>query len=292
VVASDAVANDAVASPPLGHMRTGVILPTFRETPDEAFSVAEAAVEAGVDGVFCYDHLWPLGRPDRPALAPFPILGALAGRFGGGRQSDGGPYLGTMVARVGLVPNAVIVAEFTALATLAPGRVIAGLGTGDRLSAAENLAFGVAFPPAAERRAVMVDIAESLIGRGIAVCVAAGPSGRSGEARQAGAALALWDVEPGLVASFGVEQDALEVIWAGPARADLATSLAALARAGASWAVVAWPVDLSELALAGSDTAADSARAGSHDSARAGIDETPRARTDGRGPSSTGRRIH
>jgi hypothetical protein len=255
-------------------MRTGVILPTFRETPAEAFSVAEEAVEAGVDGLFCYDHLWPLGQPDRPALAPFPILGALAGRFGAGRRSHDGPYLGTMVARVGLVPNAVLVAEFTALAHLAPGRVIAGLGTGDTLSAAENLAFGVAYPPAAERRAAMVEVARTLIGRGMQVWLASGPRGRSDEAQVAGAGLTLWGVEPEIVASLRAERDVLEVMWAGPPPADLAASLAALARAGAGWAVVAWPVDLSELARAAAISAA-----------------TTGGGSNGRGPSRAGRRI-
>jgi hypothetical protein len=243
-------------------MRTGVILPTFRETPAEAFSVAEDAVEAGVDGVFCYDHLWPLGRPGRPALAPFPILGALAGRLGVGRRPHDGPFLGTMVARVGLVPNAVLVAEFTALASLAPGRVIAGLGTGDKLSAAENLAFGVPYPPAAERRAAMVEIAVTLVGRGMEVWLAAGPRDRSEEARLAAAGLTLWGVAPEIVASFGAERNALELMWAGPSPADLATSLAALARAGASWAVVAWPTDLTELVRAGRAASTESTRPG------------------------------
>jgi len=59
-------------------IRTGIVLPTFREAPDDALQVAHQAFEAGVDGVFCYDHIWPLGEPDRPALAPFPILAVLA----------------------------------------------------------------------------------------------------------------------------------------------------------------------------------------------------------------------
>ena len=63
-------------------MRTGVVLPTFRDTPDAAFAAAAAAVEAGVDGLFCYDHIWPIGQPERPALAPFPLLGALATMLG------------------------------------------------------------------------------------------------------------------------------------------------------------------------------------------------------------------
>ena len=239
-------------------MRTGVILPTFRETPDEAFSAAEAAVEAGVDGLFCYDHLWPLGQPERPALAPFPILGALAGRFQVGRPPGDTPFLGTMVARVGLVPNSVLIAEFTALEHLAPGRVVAGLGTGDRLGAAENLAFGVPYPPASERRAAVVEVARALIGQGLDVWVAGGPSGRADEARATGAAVTLWDVPPEFISSYESARAPLEVTWAGPAPADLAGSLTALARAGARWAVVAWPVDVAELAGAGRAASADS----------------------------------
>ena len=68
------------------------MLPTFRDTPDEAFAAATEAVAAGVDGVFCYDHIWPIGQPERPALAPFPILGALATMLGPSRGPGEGPY--------------------------------------------------------------------------------------------------------------------------------------------------------------------------------------------------------
>ena len=101
----------------------------------------------------------------------------------------GGPYLGTLVARVGLVPNAVLAAQFVALDRLAPGRVIAGLGTGDKLSEEENRAYGIPFAPAAERRADMVELGRQLAGAGLAVWMAGGRAGRTEEARAAGAAL-------------------------------------------------------------------------------------------------------
>ncbi len=71
------------------------------------------------------------------------------------------------MARVGLVPNAVLAAQFTALEQLAPGRVIAGLGTGDRLSEEENRAYGIPFAPAVQRRAELVELARELVGAGI-----------------------------------------------------------------------------------------------------------------------------
>ncbi len=234
-------------------MRTGVVLPTFRDTPDEAFDAAAAAVAAGVDGLFCYDHIWPLGQPERPALAPFPVLGALATRLGPPRGAGEGPFLGTLVARVGLVPNAVLAAQFVALERLASGRVIAGLGTGDRLSEQENRAYGIPFASAADRRAELVELARDLVGAGLAVWVAGGPSGRAEEARAAGAALNVWDAEPALVAERSGGPDALEVTWAGPppkASPTVADTLQQLHRAGASWAVFGWPVDVEKLVAA------------------------------------------
>ena len=117
-------------------------------------------------------------------------------RLGPRRGRGGGPFLGTLVARVGLVPNAVLAGQFVALAHLAPGRVIAGLGTGDRLSAAENRAYGIAFPSAAERRAELVELAGALVQAGLTVWVGGGPAGRRDEAEAVGAALTLWDAEP------------------------------------------------------------------------------------------------
>jgi len=241
-------------------MRTGVVLPTFRDTPDEAFAAAAAAVAAGVDGVFCYDHIWPLGQPQRPALAPFPLLGALATLLGPPRGSGQGPFLGTLVARVGLVPNAVLAGQFVALSHLAPGRVIAGLGTGDRLSAEENRAYGIPFPSAAERRAELVELAGALVRAGLSVWVGGGPAGRTAEARAAGAALTLWDAEPELVVERASGADALEVTWAGPPPAgppSLTERLRVLQHAGASWAVFGWPVDVEALAAAARAVEAD-----------------------------------
>jgi len=242
-------------------MRTGIVLPTFRDTPDEAFAAADEAVAAGVDGLFCYDHIWPMGQPERPALAPFPILGALATRYtengagprGGAGGVGGAPFLGTLVARVGLVPNAVLAAQFMALERLAPGRVIAGLGTGDRLSEEENIAYGIPFAPAAERRAELVALARDLGDEGLTVWIAGGPSGRTEEVRAATAVLNVWDAEPALVAERTDGPDGVEVSWAGPppaATPPLGERLSALGSAGATWAVFGWPVDPQALVAA------------------------------------------
>jgi len=234
-------------------MRTGVVLPTFRDRPDDAFAAAAEAVAAGVDGLFCYDHIWPLGQPERPALAPFPVLGALATRFGPPRAEGEGPFLGTLVARVGLAPNAVLAAQFAALDRLAPGRVIAGLGTGDRLSEEENRAYGIPFPPAAERRAQLVELGRELVSAGLTVWVAGGTAGRTEEARAAGAVLNVWDAAPALVAERTSGPDGVEVTWAGPpptGSPPIGEMVRALHEAGATWVVFGWPVDVEALVAA------------------------------------------
>ncbi len=226
-------------------MRVGLILPTFRDSPDDALEVAATAVAAGVDGIFCYDHLWPMGQPERPALAPFPVLAFAASQPWLAERPGGGPYIGTLVARVGLVPPAVLLGQFTALQELAPGRVIAGLGTGDKLSESENRAYGIPYPTADERRSDMVSLGQKLKEIGLAVWVAGGSAGRVTEAQGAGAALNLWDVEPALVAERALVGD-LEVTWAGPppkSEEALEETVAALSVAGATWAVFGWPVD-------------------------------------------------
>ncbi len=243
-------------------IRTGVIVPTFRDTPEEALEAARRAFAAGVDGVFCYDHLWPIGEPDRPALAPFPILATLAASPIGGPSPGGGPFFGPLVARTGLVPNAVLVNQFAALAALAPGRVIAGLGTGDRLSEAENLAYGIPFGPADERRSDMVDVARALRGRGLTVWLAGGPAGRIEESLEAGAALNVWDADPTLVAARSQGPVAVEVTWGGapPKEESVVGEIVRdLALAGATWVIFASPIDPPVLVAAARDAGALSA---------------------------------
>ena len=111
-------------------MKVGVVLPTFQSSPHAAIEVADAAAQAGVDGVFAYDHLWPMGSPERPALAPFSILGHVARRHPG-------LWVGPLVARIGLVDNEVLASQLAVLQEASEGRVIAAMGTGDSKSAEE-----------------------------------------------------------------------------------------------------------------------------------------------------------
>jgi alkanesulfonate monooxygenase SsuD/methylene tetrahydromethanopterin reductase-like flavin-dependent oxidoreductase (luciferase family) len=223
-------------------VRIGVTLPTFR---DDALAIeaARRAEELGLDGVFVFDHLWPMGAPERPALSCFPVLGAVAGATG--RIS-----FGPLVARVGLVPDEVLAAELLSLGLMAPGRLIAGLGTGDSMSAAENLAFGIPFDPADRRRAALRECARPVLGAGIPVWVGGGSPTTVELAVELSAAVNLWEGQPAAVAAL---QSRCEVTWAGPVAGEvpeIARWLEEVAGAGATWAVCAWPDSIEAVAEA------------------------------------------
>jgi alkanesulfonate monooxygenase SsuD/methylene tetrahydromethanopterin reductase-like flavin-dependent oxidoreductase (luciferase family) len=224
-------------------VRVGVTLPSFRDDPHEALEAARRAEALGLDGVFAFDHLWPMGRPERPALSAFPLLGAVAG-------ITSRIALGTLVARIGLVPDDVLVAQLVSLERMAPGRVVAGLGTGDAKSAAENKAFGVGYPPADDRRLELRSCATRLRDAGIPVWIGGGSTATTRLAGDLGVAVNLWEGHPTALAAL---QTRCEVTWGGPLRGDvpaMAEWLSEIRRAGASWAVCAWPSSLERLAEA------------------------------------------
>jgi hypothetical protein len=226
-------------------VKLGVLLPTFRATPSDAFEAADEAARHGLDGVFAYDHLWPMGSPERPALAPFEVLAAVAER-------QPALVVGPLVARVGLVEDAVLLGQFRALRVVAGDRIVVALGTGDRLSREENLAYGLGIAPPDERRASLHDVAKALGDEGAEVWVGDGAPATRAIAAAIGGTLNLWDAAPEVVARAGVDGN---VSWAGPApQRDGAVDEPAtaglvedLAAAGSSWAVFAPQVPLALL---------------------------------------------
>ncbi len=225
-------------------MKVGVTLPQFRDDADTALTAAGAAEDAGLDGVFCFDHLWPMGRPDRPALSMAPLLGAIA-------ASTSTIAIGTLVARIGLVPDDVLVAVLATLGDLSDGRLIAGIGTGDVKSRAENEAFGVAFDHVAVRHEHLVDVATAIASTGIEVWIGGGRPSTTGLALELGCAVNLWEGSVSQVRELVVE--GFTVTWGGQVTGDvgaMADRLFDLAGAGASYAVCGWPGSLTELAEA------------------------------------------
>ncbi|GIU92894.1 MAG: hypothetical protein KatS3mg011_1800 [Acidimicrobiia bacterium] len=116
--------------------------PQFTEDPRLVFAAADFANEAGLEGVFCFDHLVPLGDPRRPIFELTSVLGALAAKGGG---------VGSLVLRAplrGPVISAAIAATVTAVG---PERFVLGLGSGDSRSRDEQRRFGLEGGSLAER---------------------------------------------------------------------------------------------------------------------------------------------
>jgi alkanesulfonate monooxygenase SsuD/methylene tetrahydromethanopterin reductase-like flavin-dependent oxidoreductase (luciferase family) len=225
-------------------VRVGLTLPQFRDEADSAIAAARRAEALGLDGVFCFDHLWPMGQPGRPALSSAPLLGALA-------ASTSTIAIGTLVARIGLLPDEVLVAVLSSVATLSGGRLIAGMGTGDHLSRAENEAYGIPFEPASERRVRLASVAAAVREAGIPVWIGGGLPKTVELARTLSVAVNLWEGDELRVAELA--STGVEVTWGGPVgdTVDLAIGrLTEVARAGATWAVCAWPESLEVVAEA------------------------------------------
>lgn len=243
-------------------MKIGISLPQFRADAEAAIVTARAAEEAGLDGVFVFDHLWPLGQPTRPALHSMTLLGALAAET---RRVT----LGPLVARVGLVPDALLVHQLVTLHRMAGDRLIAAMGTGDSANKDENQAYGIAFAPVADRLAALAWCCHRLREAGVRTWV----GGRSAAVRSAATAADGWNDWGTDVATFRADAAGvalgIELTWGGQvllgrtqrqvdakvgaqgARPgllagtveDLARHLRGLAAAGATWAVCA-PIDV------------------------------------------------
>lgn len=204
---------------------------------------ARLAEDLGLDGVFVFDHLWAIGNPDGPALAAFPLLGALGGALDR-------VVIGTLVARVGLVPDAMLVNQFQTLERIVGNdRLVAGIGTGDRLSAAENEAYGIPFARADDRRAAMAAVGVALRERGFEVWIGGGGPATRQVAFEGGHVLNLWQAPVEAVAAVAASGHA--VSWGGEVDpSDPAGHLSRLREAGATWAVASFNPDLHALAEA------------------------------------------
>jgi len=106
-------------------LKVGITLPTFEPSATAALEVARAAERAGIDGVFVFDHLWRGGHRSGPALSMYPVLGAVAAVTRRIR-------VGSLVARVGFLPDRLVAESFVTLHELTGRRLVAALGIGTR----------------------------------------------------------------------------------------------------------------------------------------------------------------
>ncbi len=150
-------------------MKIGITLPSFVDDPEVPLTVARTAEDAGLDGVFVYDHLFRRNAAGdrRPALEGIALLGAVA-------TITERISVGTLVLRASLRPPATLAAAVGTVARLAPGRVIAGIGAGDSESKEENETFGLGFGSVDDRIARLGETVDAVRDRGATVWVGGG----------------------------------------------------------------------------------------------------------------------
>ncbi len=147
-------------------MKLGLTLPQFRAEPDAMFAVARRADDAGIDGVFVFDHLFRVARDGhrRPALECMSMLGAIA-------AVTRRVAVGTLVVRATLRPPATTAHGLRSVHRIASDRLIAGLGAGDTHSRAENESFGLPFGSFESRVGTLRLAVEAARGHGFPVWV-------------------------------------------------------------------------------------------------------------------------
>ena len=225
-------------------MKLGVVLPTFRRSTDDALEVAARCAELGIDGVFAYDHLWPLGSPDRPSFAPFPLL-ARVGRLYPSLK------VGTLVARVGMMSPGQIAERFLRLNDITPGNVIVGIGTGDSASRDELDAFGLSFLAPESRREMIREVASFLDGA-MPIFLGGTSAPIRALAAELGAEVNCWHMRVDETAAVAASS---RVNWAGPmpfvegddSPKAMYEHLDAMANVGASWVIYTPGVNLDHL---------------------------------------------
>lgn len=216
-------------------MRVGLVLPTFHGDAGRVTRLATEAEEAGIDGVFLFDHLWHLGRRAKPALHGPTLVSAVA-------VATSRVTVGSLVARVGIQPNRVLAQMMGTAQQMSGGRMVAGLGIGDGLSREENEAYGIEFAPRPARIAEMIECCRAVREESVPVWIGGTTDAMWATAAGEADAVNVWEVGPEVVARAAQVAQPAEVTWAGLVRMGdgseaISARMKAMAEAGASWAI-------------------------------------------------------
>ena len=117
--------------------------PQFANSFEAALELARSLGPLGLTGMFVFDHLVPLGDPRRPVLEGAATLGAIA--------ASATARVGSLVTRASLREPVITAGIGTALAAIAPGSCVLGLGAGDKMSEDEAMRYGMNRPGLTER---------------------------------------------------------------------------------------------------------------------------------------------
>ena len=124
-------------------MRFGLDISQHQLTWDEIVARARLAEDAGIDGVWVFDHFKALyADPKGPSLEGWTLLAGLA-------RETSRVRLGTLVTGMTYRHPAVLAAEVVTVDHLSGGRVECAIGAA--WNEPEHRELGIPFPPTAER---------------------------------------------------------------------------------------------------------------------------------------------
>jgi len=137
--------------------KLGCILPQNSTNFDHLVEAAQTCEKLGYDSIWVFDHLAPYWTPSRVSLECWTTLAALAGHT---REIR----IGSMVVNVNLRHPSLLAKMVSSLDIISRGRIILGLGTGDKLSKDELTSYGYAFEDLNERIARLRETIQILKG--------------------------------------------------------------------------------------------------------------------------------
>jgi alkanesulfonate monooxygenase SsuD/methylene tetrahydromethanopterin reductase-like flavin-dependent oxidoreductase (luciferase family) len=126
----------------------GCQLPQETSDVNYIFEVAKDCENLGYDSVWAYDHLMPYWLRSRSSLDQWSVLSAVAARTSKVK-------IGSLVTNVSFRNPALLAKMTSTVDNISDGRLILGLGIGDRMSVPELRSYGYGFPTMNERVALL-----------------------------------------------------------------------------------------------------------------------------------------
>lgn len=128
----------------MGTAKFGCQLSQNNSNVDEVIEIALECERLGYDSVWAYDHLSPYWIKSGYALECWTLLSAIAART---KRIK----IGSLVTNIHLRNPALLAKMSSTLDNISDGRLILGMGTGDKLSRNELLSYGYSYAPMTER---------------------------------------------------------------------------------------------------------------------------------------------
>ena len=125
-------------------VKFGCQLPQDVSDISRVFQVAKDCESLGYDSVWAYDHLIPYWLPSGTCLEGWSLISAVAARTSRVK-------VGSLVTNLNLRNPSLLAKITSTVDNISGGRLMVGLGIGDRMSVPELRAYGYRYPPLDER---------------------------------------------------------------------------------------------------------------------------------------------